>query len=109
MKKYFIVYISILFSLVSNGQEIKSYIINVEDGKVYLDITSTKAKVGDVFSIHEEAGYMLHPVTKKKIKKEGTIFADLEIVEVHKEYSVATIFPEDAVKKNKNRNDSGDA
>ena len=99
MKKYFIVYISILFSLVSNGQEIKSYIINVEDGKVYLDITSTKAKVGDVFSIHEEAGYMLHPVTKKKIKKEGTIFADLEIVEVHKEYSVATIFPEDAVKK----------
>ena len=99
MNKYFIVYIFLLFSFTSNGQEIKSYVINIENSKAYLDITSAKAKVGDVLSIHEETGYMIHPVTKKKIIKEGGILADLEIMEVHGEYSIATIYPEDAIKK----------
>lgn len=99
MNRYFILYIFLLFSLTSNGQEIKSYVISIENGKAYLDITSAKAKVGDVLSIHEETGYMVHPVTKKRIKKEGGILADLEIIEVHGEYSIATIYPEDAIKK----------
>ena len=51
MNKYFIVYIFLLFSFTSNGQEIKSYVINIENSKAYLDITSAKAKVGDVLSI----------------------------------------------------------
>ena len=44
------------------GQDmIKSYLIQVEDGKAYLDVTKEKAQVGDVFSIKKDVGYMIHP------------------------------------------------
>lgn len=87
------------FSFINgNGQNtIKSYIIQIEDGKAYLDATASKVKVGDVFSVFTDADYMIHPVTKKQIKKEGKILADLEIVETYEEYSVATVYPEDAI------------
>lgn len=99
MKKFLLFAMFLLASLMLEAQNmIQSYVISIEDGKAYLDITPPKVKVGDVLSIREEAGYMIHPVTKKKIKKEGAIFADLEIVEVHGEYSVATIYPEEAIK-----------
>ncbi len=84
----------------SNAQNtIKSYIIQLENGKVYLDATSPKVKVGDVLSVYTDAGYMIHPISKQQIKKEGEILADLEIVEVKKEYSIATIYPESAQSK----------
>lgn len=97
------VIIGILFTLcfisVKAQGIVQGYIINIEDNKAYLDVTSPKVKVGDVLSVYSDAGYMIHPVTKKKIKKEGSIIADLEVVEVNNEYSVATIYPEEAVKK----------
>ena len=100
MKKILLFTIFLFASLLSEAQNmIQSYVINIENDKAFLDITSAKIKVGDVLSVHEEAGYMVHPVTKKKIKKEGGILADLEIVEVYGDYSVATIYPEEAVKK----------
>lgn len=100
MKKTFIIYSFLCLPFLLQGQNlVKSYVISVDDGKVYLDVTIPEVKTGDVFSIYEEAGYMVHPVTKKKIKKEGTIVADLEIVEVFDEYSVATVYPENAISK----------
>lgn len=80
-------------------QVIQGYIISIEDNKAYLDVTSPKVAVGDVLSVYSDAGYIIHPVTKKKIKKEGSIIADLEVMEVNNEYSVATIYPESAIKR----------
>jgi len=79
--------------------EIKACIIQIENGKIYLDVTAPKTKIGDVLSVRSAAGYMVHPVTKKKIMKEGEILADLEITEIHSEYSVANIYPENAISK----------
>ena len=80
-------------------EEIKACIVQIEKGKIYLDVTTPKAKIGDVLSVRSAAGYMVHPVTKKKIMKEGEILADLEITEIHSEYSVASIYPENAISK----------
>lgn len=95
--------IGILFSICfisTKGQGIiQGYIIDIEENKAYLDVTSPKVNVGDVLSVYSDAGYMIHPVSKKKIKKEGSIIADLEVIEVNNEYSVATIYPEEAIKK----------
>lgn len=100
MKKNILFSAILFFSLFLNAQDaVQSYIINIENGKAYLDITSSTIKVGDVLSIREETGYMVHPITKKKIKKEGKILADLEIIEVYDEYSIATIYPEEAINK----------
>lgn len=90
---------SICFISIKGQGIIQGYIINIEDNKAYLDVTSPKVNVGDVLSVYSDAGYMIHPVTKKKIKKEGSIIADLEVIEVNNEYSVATIYPEEAIKK----------
>lgn len=80
---------------------VTSYILQIEGNKIYLDVTAPKVKVGDVLSIYSEAGYMIHPVTKQKIQKEGEILADLEIIEVKNEYSIASVYPEDAISKMK--------
>lgn len=66
----FNIYIGVTLLAQAQGV-IQSYIISIENGKVYLDITVPKAQVGDVLSVYEKAGYIVHPVTKKKIKKEG--------------------------------------
>lgn len=100
MIRYIVTFFTLcaLSLLNTNGQNtIKSYIIQIEDGKVYLDATASKVKVGDVFSVFTDTGYMIHPVTKRQIKKEGKKLADLEIVEIYEEYSVATVYPEDAI------------
>lgn len=93
--------ICVLLSILKcNAQdEIKACIIQIENGKVYLDVTAPNAKKGDVFSVRSTAGYMIHPVTKKKIPKEGEILADLEVSEIHSEYSIASIYPESAISK----------
>lgn len=100
MIRYIVTFFTLCALSLLNGNSqntIKSYIIQIEDGKAYLDATASKVKVGDVFSVFTDAGYMIHPVTKQQIKKEGKILADLEIVETYEEYSVATVYPEDAI------------
>lgn len=100
MIRYIVTFFTLCAFSFMNGNAqntIKSYIIQIEDGKAYLDITHPKVKNGDVLSVFTDAGYMIHPVTKRQIKKEGKILADLEIVEICEEYSVATIYPEDAI------------
>lgn len=100
MNKNFIIYLLLCLPTLLKGQEsIKSYVIGIDNGKVYLDITAPKVKIGDVFSIREEAGYMVHPVSKKKIEKVGTVIADLKIVEVFDEYSVAVSNPENVISR----------
>ena len=62
-----------IFIVMAKAQQvIQGYIISIEDNKVYLDVTSPKVVVGDVLSVYSDAGYIIHPVTKKKIKKEGS-------------------------------------
>lgn len=100
MRQIIIVTLLTILCVMAKAQGvIQGYVINIEDGKAYLDVTSPKVVVGDVLSVYSDAGYIIHPVTKKKIKKEGSIIADLEVVEVNNEYSVATIYPEEAIKK----------
>lgn len=100
MRKIIILILLAIFIVVAKAQQvIQGYVISIEDNKAYLDVTSPKIAVGNVLSVYSDAGYIIHPVTKKKIKKEGSIIADLEVVEVNNEYSVATIYPEEAVKK----------
>ena len=100
MRKIILLNLFLSLVLTSFGQDvIKGCIITIENGKAYLDLTSPKVKVGDILSVREESGYMVHPVTKKKIKKEGGILADLEIMELAGEYSIASIYPESAISK----------
>lgn len=100
MKKILSLAMFLLATLMTDAQEmIESYVINIEDGKAYLDITAPKAKVGDVLSIREKVEDMVHPKTKKKIKRVGKIIADLEIIEMYEEYSVATIYPPEIISK----------
>lgn len=101
MKKYVVLGGLILLGVLELCAQniINSYVLQIEGNKIYLDVTAPKVKVGDVLSIYSEAGYMIHPVTKQKIKKEGEILADLEIIEVKKEYSIASIYPENAISK----------
>lgn len=88
-----------LSSLLVQGQIIKGCIISIEDNKAYLDVTAPDVQVGDVLSVYTEGGYIIHPITKKKIQKEGDVLANLEIVDTKSEYSVATISPEGAFQK----------
>ena len=78
---------------------IRSYVLQIEGNKIYLDVTAPVVKKGDVLSVYSEAGYIIHPVTKKKIPKEGEILVDLEIIEIKNEYSVASVYPENAISK----------
>lgn len=96
MGKIILSLILFLFSLLVQGQIIKGCIISIEDNKAYLDVTLPDVQVGDVLSVYTEGGYMIHPITKKKIQKEGDVLANLEIVDTKSEYSVATISPEGA-------------
>lgn len=99
MRKLFLLSF-LCISFITKGQDmIEGYIINIENNQIYLDVTIPKVKRGDVLSIYKETGYMIHPVTKKKIKKEETILADLEIVDTFKEYSIATVYPVEAISK----------
>ena len=78
MLRHFLVFsICVLCGLFEcNAQnEIKACILQVENGKVYLDVTSSKVKIGDVLSVRSAAGYMIHPVTKKKNSKRRRYFS----------------------------------
>lgn len=84
-----------LFLLLSNifygwGQNIlEGYIINIENGAIYIDLNETQLIPGEKIDVYTDGGYMVHPITKKKISKGEEIIGSLEIGETHKEYSIA--------------------
>jgi curli biogenesis system outer membrane secretion channel CsgG len=75
-------------------QEIqKAYIIALDDGVIYVDLTAEQTKKGDKYKIIKEGGFIIHPVTKEKIKKKDKISAILEITETEAQYSIAKVQP----------------
>lgn len=72
------------------GQTTKGYIISVENGQVYVDLTNVQVKVGDRIDVSVSGGYMTHPVTGKRIKKGDEQIGSLEIGETFSEYSVGS-------------------
>ena len=82
----------VLFAYSSYAQEkytITGYVINVEEEKVYLDLSSAKVKVGDKVKVLSDKGYFIHPVTKRKIERAQEELATLSIVKVYDSYSEA--------------------
>lgn len=96
---FFLMFVLVCTFMSQAQNGIKSYILQIEGDKAYLDVYAPLVKVGDVLSVYEDGGVMIHPVTQKKIKKEGRIIADLEILEIQDEYSVASIYPAEAVSR----------
>lgn len=93
MKKLCILFlfISCLVCVPAIGQVNKGYIINIEGGNVYLDFTNVQVKVGERVEAVEVGGYMTHPKTGRKIKKEDVTLGSLTISETFDEYSVAKV------------------
>lgn len=90
----------LLLSINLFAQEGKSgVIVNIEGSKVYVDITSKSTKVHDVFNVYSEGGYFIHPITKKKIKKDQEVVGKIEIVSTHEEYSEAVPVPQQSIKR----------
>lgn len=101
MKKIF--FISLFFlSILSNilGQSsTQGYIIAIENEHIFIDLKAPNVSVGNILSAFAYGGYMIHPVTKKKIKKEDELLAQMRILEIQDSYSVATPIPKDAISK----------
>ena len=82
--------IAVLAPYCMTAQNVQQYyVIDIDNNSIYLDMTSPMAKVGDVVEVYSEGGYMVHPVTKKRIKKNDTFIGQLEIKQVHSEYTIA--------------------
>jgi len=90
MKK-FILLIAILAMVcgVTFAQSSQGYIINIENGKVYVDLSSPKVKVGDAIGVYVRSGYETDPVTGRRVRKPDELKAELKISSVHQGYSLA--------------------
>ena len=75
---------------ISLAQDSQNYIINIENGKVYVDLLSPVVKVGDVVGVYVRSGYETDPVTGRRVRKPDEFKAKLEISSVHQGYSLAT-------------------
>ena len=72
------------------GQVTKNgYLINVEKTKIYIDLSTPKVKNGTKLLVYGSSGYMIHPVTKQKIRKEAEACAEIQVTGVYDGYSVA--------------------
>ena len=69
--------------------EAAGYVISVEGEKVYIDLAAGKVKPGDKVAVYSKEGYFIHPVTKKRLKREPSQVASLEVVKVYTDYSLA--------------------
>lgn len=88
--KYIISLFTMLFSCIYTiGQTTQGYIINVENGQVYVDLTNAQVMPGDQLNIIINGGYMTHPITGRRVKKENEVLGILEIGNTYTEYSVA--------------------
>lgn len=94
----------LLFLLVlilkSNGQETKpGYILEIRGDKVYLDFKTGEVTIGSKLKVVKEGEFFTHPITGEKIKEEDETIAILEISDVKPNYSVATVYPVEAISK----------
>lgn len=88
------VYFYLLLALLFNctfvcGQNAKGYIINIEGGNIYVDLTSPAVNIGDELGVYVAGGYMTHPVTKQRVKKADELICKMVISSIHTDYSIA--------------------
>ena len=79
--------------------EAAGYVISVEGEKVYIDLAAGKVKPGDKVAVYSKEGYFIHPVTKKRLKREPSQVASLEVVKVYTDYSLAKAVPAQSLSK----------
>lgn len=71
------------------SQNTKGYIINIEGGNIYIDLTTPTVSVGDELGVYVSGGYMTHSVTKRRVKKADELICKMLISSMHADYSVA--------------------
>lgn len=79
----------LLGSVAVMGQTTKGCIISIENGVVNVDLTNAQVKAGDCLNVIVSGGYMTHPVTGRRVRKEDRILCKLEVGDAYSEYSVA--------------------
>ena len=67
--------------------------------KVYIDLAAGTVKPGDKVAVYSKEGYFIHPVTKKRLKREPSQVASLEVVKVYTDYSLAKAVPAQSLSK----------
>ena len=88
-KRLWMLSLMLLCVTIAMGQSTRGYIISVEGNAVYVDLTSRQVQPGDKLLVYGSGGYMTHPVTKKKIKKNDVFVTTLEVGQTFDEYSIA--------------------
>lgn len=88
-----------IFSNILGQSSTQGYIIAIEGEHIFIDLKAPNVSVGNILSAFANGEYMIHPVTKKKIKKEDELLAQMRILEIQDGYSVATAIPKDAISK----------
>mgnify|MGYP007060016460 CR=1 FL=1 len=102
--KCIICIVFLVFSMAAGGtiqaqNEAAGYVISVEGEKVYIDLAAGKVKPGDKVAVYSKEGYFIHPVTKKRLKREPSQVASLEVVKVYTDYSLAKAVPAQSLSK----------
>lgn len=83
--------ITVVFA--AEAQNKSGYVIAVEGNDVYIDQSGEGCKPGDIFEVYSKPGYFVHPVTKKRIKKERKLVSTLVVKEVEASYSLGRAIP----------------
>lgn len=96
-----ILMVVILLPNSSHCQEasIQGYIISLNDGKVTLDLTSSKVSKGDLIKVVKPGEVIFHPVTGEKIQKKDEMVSNITLTEVAEEYSVGEAYPPESFDK----------
>ena len=90
MKKFvFLIALLAMVCEMSFAQSSQGYIINIENGKVYVDLSSPKVKVGDAIGVYVRSGYETDPATGRRVRKPDELKAELKISSIHQGYSLA--------------------
>lgn len=79
----------LLGSVAVMGQTTKGCIISIENEVVNVDLTNAQVKAGDCLDVIVSGGYMTHPITGRRVRKEDRILCKLEVGDAYSEYSVA--------------------
>lgn len=85
----------IIFAFQAFGQN--GFVLEVENGQVYIDLSAPIVQVGDRLTVVKEGGFFIHPVSGEKIKKQDEKIAVLIIKETFDGYSVAVVSPPNAI------------
>jgi len=93
MKKLLLLNI-LLFGVLYLHAQTQGYILKIEDGKIYIDLHAPDVKAGDIVGVYIEDGFLIHPVTKQKIKKEPELAGHIIVENVFAAYSIGKAQPD---------------